>query len=156
MEKQPSFITYKPASTTGPAERLAAAATAFFEPSEYKIGMFCLAYISDEGTVLFTNDFECSKTKPSVFAGTVDRGNGPEIGMEFYNCDPPAAATAAAAADAKPKRARCYNCKHAGELFKIGELNHLHCQHESLKNNTNPWESLREWWGCCDKHEPKV
>lgn len=53
----------------------------------------------------------------------------------------------------KPK---CYNCKHAGESFKVLAVTNLHCTHPELVTAyTSPWESLKEWWDKCNKHEQK-
>lgn len=52
----------------------------------------------------------------------------------------------------KRVRPRCNNCKHRGDFFKLGELNHLHCKHPS-EENMNPWDTLREFWSTCSKHE---
>jgi hypothetical protein len=55
----------------------------------------------------------------------------------------------------KSLRQRCHNCKFRGDLFKIGTLAHCHCEHPDLKENLNPWDSLREFWSKCEKHEYK-
>lgn len=62
----------------------------------------------------------------------------------------------------EPKRKRCYNCKFAGEQFKIGNKTHLHCQNRELypeadlkSGNVSPWETLMEWRSTCDKYEFK-
>jgi len=64
-------------------------------------------------------------------------------------------------AEEKPKRRRCYNCKHAGEQFKIAGLTHLHCCHPSYKKEDfesgklSAWDTLQEWWNTCHNHELK-
>lgn len=59
----------------------------------------------------------------------------------------------------KPK---CYNCKFAGNKFKIDGKTHLHCQNielypeEQMKlGNISPWDTLREFSDKCNKHEFK-
>lgn len=59
------------------------------------------------------------------------------------------------------KKPRCVNCKFAGEQFKIDSLTQVHCENkqlypESERDINTPWETLREWWDRCDKHEPAV
>lgn len=54
---------------------------------------------------------------------------------------------------AKRMRKRCYNCIFRGDLFKIGQLNNCHCQHSSEQENYDPWDTLREFWSKCEKHE---
>ena len=60
------------------------------------------------------------------------------------------------------KKQKCYNCKHAGEQFKVGNRTCLHCEHPKWekKYKENPgefsaWDTLREWWDTCDDFEPK-
>lgn len=58
------------------------------------------------------------------------------------------------------KNAKCYNCKYAGEQFKISKLTHLHCEdpeeftQEKYENGElSPWDSLRVFSDTCDRHE---
>lgn len=59
----------------------------------------------------------------------------------------------------------CYNCKHAGEPFKLPLSTpkvHVHCEHSSYKeqhkagNTPSPWETLREFWATCDLFEQNL
>jgi len=50
------------------------------------------------------------------------------------------------------RRKKCYNCKYQGEVFKIGEVKHHHCQHESCHPG-NPWESLERVIDTCKHHQ---
>lgn len=60
---------------------------------------------------------------------------------------------------------KCYNCKHAGEQFKITGKTHLHCEHpkweeeHQLKQRSpygiSAWDTLREWWDTCPDFKPK-
>lgn len=81
MEKQPSFITYKPASPASPAERLATIAIASGVTDIWLFihdGVVCSTYLG----------YQIRPETPCVWVEVGDRGNGPEICMEFYNCDP--------------------------------------------------------------------
>lgn len=58
------------------------------------------------------------------------------------------------------KKAKCYNCKHKGNTFKIGKLTHTHCEdprqysQEGWDNDEfDAWETLRVFSDTCDKHE---
>ncbi len=58
----------------------------------------------------------------------------------------------------KPK---CYNCKHAGQQFKVHNLTHLHCEHpkwseEDMKSGKiSPWDTLCVFSETCNDHEFK-
>ena len=59
------------------------------------------------------------------------------------------------------QRPRCHNCKYAGQQFKVGNMTHLHCLNPELyppaeceSGKISPWDTLREFWQTCDKHEP--
>ena len=61
------------------------------------------------------------------------------------------------------KQPRCYNCKHAGQQFKIKKLTHLHCE-EPIKYNRKSfdndefcaWDTLRVFSDTCEVHEFKA
>jgi len=62
----------------------------------------------------------------------------------------------------KKKRKICNNCKFAGDKFRIEGLTHVHCENKKeypdkdLKSGKiSPWETLREFWNTCNKHELK-
>lgn len=90
MEKQPSFITYTALQPASHAERLAAAATAFFNPENSEVGAWAAFRITPTG--LCTKMLSWCVTEPPyfmcVYAEVNDRGQGPELVMEFYNCGP--------------------------------------------------------------------
>jgi len=55
---------------------------------------------------------------------------------------------------------RCYNCKFAGEQFKIKELTHLHCEdpkkYTQEKHDNDEfcaWDTLRVFDDICSNHE---
>jgi hypothetical protein len=56
---------------------------------------------------------------------------------------------------------KCYNCKFAGQQFKIFGKTHLHCKHpkfdDEIKNSPtfSPWDTLREFWHTCDDYKSK-
>jgi len=61
----------------------------------------------------------------------------------------------------KAKRKRCYNCKHAGEPFKVLGKKNLHCEHikhlEGLESGElSPWDTLRSYHNTCESHEFKA
>ena len=50
----------------------------------------------------------------------------------------------------------CYNCKHAGDPFKIGKgtLTHVHCEHPDKEvRGEHGWGTLREYYNTCNKFE---
>lgn len=52
------------------------------------------------------------------------------------------------------KAKKCYNCKYAGNQFKLEKLTHLHCLHvETQKEDPSPWNSLRVFSDSCELHE---
>lgn len=58
----------------------------------------------------------------------------------------------------KKKRPRCHNCKFASEPFKIVGKTHYHCLNreeypESELINLSAWETVREFWETCKRHE---
>ena len=58
-------------------------------------------------------------------------------------------------------KAKCYNCKHASEQFKVLKLTHLHClkpEHHDLaeKGEISPWDTLRVFSDTCEDHEIKT
>lgn len=60
------------------------------------------------------------------------------------------------------KKPKCYNCKHAGNQFKIVKLTHLHCgnpkeytQDKFDNNEFSPWDTLRVFSDTCEAHEFK-
>ncbi|WP_394749590.1 hypothetical protein [Spongiimicrobium salis] len=63
--------------------------------------------------------------------------------------------------ETKQKKAKCYNCKHAGKQFKIIGKTHLHCEHpiytkERFESGEfSPWDTLKEFWNTCNDHEFK-
>ena len=58
-------------------------------------------------------------------------------------------------------KAKCYNCKHGGDQFKVGNLTHLHCMHPKYKEEDfisgklSTWETLCVFSDVCNKHEFK-
>lgn len=60
----------------------------------------------------------------------------------------------------KKKRAKCYNCKHASEGFKIASKTHYQCLHEKHAEGMesgalSPWDTLQEFSNTCKDHEFK-
>lgn len=61
----------------------------------------------------------------------------------------------------KPKAKICANCIHAGHQFKVGNMTHLHCEHEILEVRApipprdSHWATLREFSNSCTKFEQK-
>ena len=60
------------------------------------------------------------------------------------------------------KKQKCYNCKHAGNQFKISGKTHLHCKHpkwikkhKESKHGVSAWDTLCEWWSSCNDFEYK-
>lgn len=60
------------------------------------------------------------------------------------------------------KKQKCYNCKHAGNQFKIHKLTHIHCNHpteytqEKFDNEEfTAWDTLHVFSSCCELHEYK-
>ena len=61
------------------------------------------------------------------------------------------------------KKRKCYNCKFAGNQFKVGRLTHLHCEDQKKYSReayergdfTSPWETLRVFSDTCDDHKFK-
>ena len=61
----------------------------------------------------------------------------------------------------KPKK--CFNCKFAGEQFKVGGNTSLHCLNQKLyplddfnTGKLSPWDSLMNWYSTCKSHEFKL
>ena len=61
--------------------------------------------------------------------------------------------------DQKP---RCYNCKFAGQRFKLGNLTHNHCEddkqfsHAGFDNGDfSPYDTVRKFSDTCKNHEFK-
>ncbi len=57
---------------------------------------------------------------------------------------------------------KCYNCRWAGQQFKVFKTTHLHCKHpkyqSEIENSAtfSPWDTLREFWNTCSDHELKI
>lgn len=67
-----------------------------------------------------------------------------------------------AMAEKKQPKPKCWNCKFAGDQFKVGTLTHVHCfeptqyPEERLEaGEVSPWETLREGWDTCSFHQFK-
>lgn len=89
-ELKPSFIIYTALLPATPSERLAAAAAAFFDRTDDEpVGAWCIVYINEQGLLKFSTTLTHLKNLCHCYAEVSDRGNGPELCMEFYNCDPP-------------------------------------------------------------------
>lgn len=89
-ELKPSFIIYTALLPATPAERLAAAATAFFDRTDDEpMGAWCIVYINVQGLLKFAEKLSIVQNHCHCYAEVSDRGNGPEICIEFYNCEPP-------------------------------------------------------------------
>lgn len=63
----------------------------------------------------------------------------------------------------KKQKRKCYNCQFAGKQFKIVGKTHLHCYNKEIfpekdfeNGKLSAWDTLREWWWGCEKHEFKV
>ena len=63
----------------------------------------------------------------------------------------------------KPPKAKCYNCKFAGNQFKVSSVTHLHCedqkQYPSEKfesGELTAWDSLQKFSDTCENHEFKT
>lgn len=63
----------------------------------------------------------------------------------------------------KAKKPKCYNCKHSGKQFKVGNVTHLHCEDERQypkekweSGELTAWDSLQKFSDACDKHEFKT
>lgn len=61
------------------------------------------------------------------------------------------------------KKAKCHNCKFAGNQFKIRKLTHLHCEEPEEYNQENydkglfcAWDTLRVFSDSCKKHQFKI
>lgn len=61
------------------------------------------------------------------------------------------------------KKAKCYNCIHSSQQFKVGNLTHLHCfnneiypEEELINGNISPWDTLRVFSDKCEKHDFKT
>lgn len=63
--------------------------------------------------------------------------------------------------ETKLKRPRCYNCKFAGDQFRIAGMTNLHCERPGYREELekagelSPWETLREFWQTCENHQIK-
>jgi len=62
-----------------------------------------------------------------------------------------------------PIKPKCYNCKHAGKQFKVGNLTHLHCEDEKQypkekweSGELTAWDSLQQFNWTCENHEFKT
>lgn len=61
----------------------------------------------------------------------------------------------------KARKPKCHNCKHAGTTFRIANMTHMHCEQPDYNQELidagemSPWETLREFWHTCDRHEFK-
>ena len=62
----------------------------------------------------------------------------------------------------KTKKAKCYNCIFRSDTFKIAGKTYLHCFNEDLypkekfeSGELTAWDSLKEFWDKCDKHNFK-
>lgn len=52
----------------------------------------------------------------------------------------------------------CYNCKYRGEMFRINNMGHCHCEHPDDNfsgDKTTGWDTLREFWATCDGFEQR-
>lgn len=88
-ELKPSFIIYTALLPATPTERLAAIATAAAgTPTNKPLNRWI--YIHEDNNV-YSAELGCQIPihLPRVWVELSDRGNGPELCMEFYNCDPP-------------------------------------------------------------------
>ncbi len=61
------------------------------------------------------------------------------------------------------RKAKCYNCKHGGNQFKLDKLTHLHCNdlqkytQEKFDNDEFcAWDTLRVFSDTCESHEFKL
>ena len=59
-----------------------------------------------------------------------------------------------------PKFRKCYNCKFAGDHFKIAGKTYLHCHNEELyppekmvSGEISHWDTLKEFWERCKRHQ---
>jgi hypothetical protein len=60
------------------------------------------------------------------------------------------------------KKAKCYNCKFAGQQFKVSNVTHLHCEDEKQypkekweSGELTAWDSLQKFSDTCKFHEFK-
>lgn len=59
------------------------------------------------------------------------------------------------------KKARCYNCKYAGEPFKLSKVTHQHCEHPKYTKEMfesgylSEWDTLNKFSDTCKDHEYK-
>lgn len=57
------------------------------------------------------------------------------------------------------RQRKCFNCKFKGPSFRLGKITHMHCENpeynKELKigGELSPWETLREFWQTCERHE---
>ena len=57
------------------------------------------------------------------------------------------------------KKAKCYNCIHSGETFKISKVTHQHCEHPKYtremfeSGELSPWDTLCTFSDTCKDHE---
>jgi hypothetical protein len=57
---------------------------------------------------------------------------------------------------------RCYNCKYAGQPFKVVGKTHVHCENRTLypekdimEGKISAWDTLMEFSWKCPQFEPK-
>lgn len=59
-------------------------------------------------------------------------------------------------------KSKCYNCKHASQQFKVGNLTHLHCFHpkypeqDFIDGKLSSWDTLQVFSDTCKDHEFKT
>ena len=60
------------------------------------------------------------------------------------------------------KKRKCYNCKFAGQQFKVSNVTHLHCEDEKQypkekweSGELTAWDSLQKFSDTCEFHEFK-
>lgn len=63
----------------------------------------------------------------------------------------------------KTKRKRCCNCIFASDPFKVAGKTHYTCTNQALypaekmrEGEISAWDTLREFWESCGKHEFKT
>jgi hypothetical protein len=54
---------------------------------------------------------------------------------------------------------KCYNCKHRGSPFKLGNVTHQHCEHPKYtreqfeSGELSAWDTLNKFSDACNDHE---
>ena len=50
----------------------------------------------------------------------------------------------------KELKRQCYSCSFRGDIFRVMNFPHCHCEHPSITKDISPWDSLRKIFDVCD------